>query len=184
MVAPSYFRSLDTGFDGDKIAGDTSMNNILRRLRAHYKVDFVEFQPYHSDRQQKQRDENDFQTRLAAIDFTESALHLDAPVFLMGHLFGWETYDPKKGIQERTDIVCVGDCSPRGSLAIVRNPKLDDFRLQTVLSPFEAFQEISQFIEGVVPGRMMPMVTLSDKHQIQKKGFDPVYGFRKRPASL
>lgn len=49
------------------------------------------------------------------------------------------------------------------------------------LDPYSCFQNIEQFISGVVPGQQMPMVTLSDKHMVLKKGFDPKYGFRTRP---
>lgn len=69
------------------------------------------------------------------------------------------------------------------NVVVVRNPCLKDLNLQRVLDPYTAFQDISQFISGVVPGQHMPMVQLSDKDQIRKKGFDPKYGFRTRPQN-
>jgi hypothetical protein len=65
--------------------------------------------------------------------------------------------------------------------SIIRNPCLNRLGVAAVMDPFDCFQTLSQFIGGVAPGRSMPMVTISDKDQINKKGFDPVYGFRTRP---
>ena len=67
--------------------------------------------------------------------------------------------------------------------ALILNPRLADIGFQRLVDPYTCFQAISQFIEGVVPGQQMPMVAISDASQVRKKGFDPVYGFRKRPAT-
>ena len=66
---------------------------------------------------------------------------------------------------------------------LVRNPCLADLHLQRSLDPHSCFQDISQFIGGVMPGRQMPMVEISDKDMVVKKGFDEKYGFRTRPSS-
>ena len=66
--------------------------------------------------------------------------------------------------------------------ALILNPRLADIGFQRLVDPYTCFQAISQFIEGVVPGQQMPMMAISDASQVRKKGFDPKYGFRKRPA--
>ena len=66
--------------------------------------------------------------------------------------------------------------------ALILNPRLADIGFQRLVDPYTCFQAISQFIEGVVPGQQMPMVAISDASQVRKKGFDPKYGFRTRPA--
>lgn len=64
---------------------------------------------------------------------------------------------------------------------LVRNPRLKDLRLGSALDSYTVFQELGMFIGGVMPGQQSPMVQVSDRTQVLKKGFDPVYGFRRRP---
>jgi len=66
---------------------------------------------------------------------------------------------------------------------IIVNPCLADLHVQGLLDPYTAFQAMAQFIGGVMPGQHAPMVTLTDRDQVAKKGFDPVYGFRTRPTA-
>lgn len=66
---------------------------------------------------------------------------------------------------------------------LVRNPRLKDVRLGSLLDSYALFQEVSMFIGGVMPGQQSPMVQVSDRTQVLKKGFDPVYGFRRRPQT-
>lgn len=63
------------------------------------------------------------------------------------------------------------------------NPFLDEFQFQKVKNPVEAFQQITAYISGVLGTSRNPVVTISDKDQVYKKGFDPKYGFRKRPEA-
>ena len=101
-----------------------------------------------------------------------SALHLEqeAPVLLLASLDSFFTSN--RGVA----------VAPQANTMVVRNPKLLDLGMQKFLDPVAAFQSISQFIDGVVPGRQLPMVEISDKSQVVKKGFDPKYGFRTRPT--
>ena len=98
-------------------------------------------------------------------DFTDLHLELEAPVLLLLNPRFFRSHKIKSS----------------DNIFVVKNPTLKDLRMQNVLDPFSCFQNIEQFISGVVPGQHMPMVTLSDKHMVVKKGFDPKYGFRTRP---
>lgn len=98
-------------------------------------------------------------------DFTSLHLELEAPVLL---LLNPRFFQPTHLKWDNNTFA-------------VKNPTLKDLRLQNILDPYSCFQNIEQFISGVVPGQQMPMVTLSDKHMVLKKGFDPKYGFRTRP---
>lgn len=66
-------------------------------------------------------------------------------------------------------------------VSVIKNPPLKDLGLAGIMPAFEMFQTCDQFISGVLPGATSPMVEIKDKDMIVKKGFDPTYGFRKRP---
>jgi hypothetical protein len=83
----------------------------------------------------------------------------------------------------RAGITVYAQRTPGVTTEIIRNPALAPLNLAASLDPFACFQTLAQFIGGVVPGRSMPMVVLSDQDLVQKKGFDPIYGFRTRPKS-
>lgn len=62
----------------------------------------------------------------------------------------------------------------------VLNPRLADYHFQKVKDSFSAFQEVFQYISGVLGTNENPMVTISDKEKRDKKGFDN-WSFKKRP---
>lgn len=68
-------------------------------------------------------------------------------------------------------------------LHVMLNPSLAAFHMQSVIDPYQAWQDISMFIGGVMPGRQSPMVQLTDESRIVKAGFDTKYSFRRRPES-
>lgn len=132
------------------------------------------------------RDEKDSRSyaaareRLLAHDFTHLHLQTGAPVLLITSLNTlYERYGDIPEVLQPGTATGV----ERANLAIVLNPRLVDLGFPRVAHPYTCFQAISQFIGGVIPGQQMPMATISDKSQVLKKGFDPIYGFRKRPAS-
>ena len=55
---------------------------------------------------------------------------------------------------------------------IVYNPVLKEIAFYKAVDPFQAFQEISMFISGVLGGNSPKMVELSDEMRIAKHGFD------------
>jgi hypothetical protein len=120
---------------------------------------------------------NEARARLLAHDFTDLHLELQAPVLLVSSRSTLRGPDRIDRLETQTDEAL------RSNVRIIRNPRLADLGFARALDPFSCFQRISQFIGGVVPGQQMPMVEISDKSKIAKKGFDPKYGFRTRPSS-
>jgi hypothetical protein len=65
------------------------------------------------------------------------------------------------------------------SKSVVYNPILKDYNFYRVYDSYAAFQEISMFISGVLGGQSPPMVQLTDKDLIAKRGFNEL-SFRKQ----
>ena len=115
--------------------------------------------------------------RFLAHDFTPLHLLTGAPVLLAASpetLYSPGAFPKDLGEALRRDTV---------NLRLITNPCLAALGFQRALPPYTCFQLISQFIDGVIPGRQMPMATISDASQVRKKGFDPIYGFRTRPGT-
>lgn len=100
-------------------------------------------------------------------DFTELHLEMGAPVLLLLNPHHFKS----------------NNASFSNNVLVVKNPNLKDLHMHNAIDPFSCFQSIEQFISGVVPGQQMPLVTISDKDMVRKKGFDPKYGFRTRPQT-
>lgn len=66
-------------------------------------------------------------------------------------------------------------------ISVIRNPRLDDYDVKTICDPYTAFQEIYQYISGVLGGRFPETVEINDKELAKKKGFGHKYAFRKEP---
>ena len=118
--------------------------------------------------------------RILAHDFTELHLQTQAPVLLVASI---DLLYPSRSTQFPESLKkALATGGPGANAAIIINPRLADFGMERVLDPYSCFQAISQFIGGVIPGQQLPMTSISDASMVQKKGFDPKYGFRKRPA--
>lgn len=117
----------------------------------------------------------DARARFLARDHTSLHLEIGAPVLLVAA--------PETLARGYYGGPALPTATPEHNLALVRNPRLADLHFQRTLDPSSCFQQVSQFISGVAPGRQMPMIAVSDATQVRKKGFDPVYGFRKRPGT-
>lgn len=61
-------------------------------------------------------------------------------------------------------------------------PCLKDLGFQKIKDPYTAFQDISMYQFGVLGDVDKDTVDISDKDRVAGKGFDTVYGFRKRPG--
>lgn len=61
---------------------------------------------------------------------------------------------------------------------VCNDDKLRKFEMFRIVSPYQMFQNISQYIGGVLVNHGKPMVTISDKDKIHKHGFDK-HSFRK-----
>ena len=63
------------------------------------------------------------------------------------------------------------------------NPILKDFEFYKVVDTFQAFQEISMFLGGVLGRGEKEIVEVSDKNKITQHGFDYKWSFRKEPEN-
>lgn len=78
-------------------------------------------------------------------------------------------------------IVC---CTVRRVERVVQfviNPRLKELDFVRVYNPFDAYQEISMFLGGVLGNESAPMITIEDKYRIENHGFDK-WSFRKMPT--
>lgn len=64
---------------------------------------------------------------------------------------------------------------------VILNPLLKDFEFYKVKDAFSCFQSIQQYLSGVLTNTEINTSSMTDKEKINARGFDPVYGFRKRP---
>jgi hypothetical protein len=60
------------------------------------------------------------------------------------------------------------------------NPLLKDYEFYKVFDSFQAFQEVSMFMGGVLGNREKDIVVVEDKYKIAQHGFDK-WSFRKMP---
>lgn len=64
---------------------------------------------------------------------------------------------------------------------IIKNPNLKNLGFYRVMDTYLCFQEISQFLGGVLVMQENIDSNLSDLDKVKQHGFDEKYGFRKRP---
>lgn len=67
------------------------------------------------------------------------------------------------------------------SKALILNPSLKALNYQSQKDPYTAFQDISQFVGGVLNGKENQMVQIKNSDKIAKHGFDK-WSFRKLPS--
>lgn len=65
---------------------------------------------------------------------------------------------------------------------ITLNPQLDLFKFQQVKDPYTCYQDIFQYVAGVLNQRENNMIKIQDKDLIAKHGYDK-WSFRKEPKS-
>lgn len=66
---------------------------------------------------------------------------------------------------------------------LVLNPKLEDYNFQSFKDPYTAYQDIFQYVAGVLNQAENKMIKISDKDKISKHGFDK-WSFRTQPKDL
>jgi hypothetical protein len=67
----------------------------------------------------------------------------------------------------------------RKDIVVVKNPCLKSIEFYKAMDTNSTFQEIESFLSGVLPGGTPKMVTISEKNNILKHGFDYKLSFRK-----
>jgi hypothetical protein len=67
----------------------------------------------------------------------------------------------------------------RHKQTLILNPCLKNFRFQTVKDSYTAYQDIFQFVSGILNSPEHKMVQISDKDKVSKHGFDK-WSFRQK----
>ena len=96
-----------------------------------------------------------------------------------------ENYDPINMFRELNTPVFIYDSErrkPRTSDALTIDPILKDYEFYKVVDAFQAFQEISMFIGGVLGRGEKEIIVVEDKYKIAQHGFDK-WSFRKEPET-
>ena len=92
---------------------------------------------------------------------------LKAPVFVYDGDFGRTTFDKTRSLYNRHQ--------PKFFV----NPLLKDYEFYKVFDTFQAFQEVSMFMGGVLGAGEKPISEVADKYKITQHGFDYKWSFRK-----
>jgi len=74
----------------------------------------------------------------------------------------------------------IGRGTGNGSEKFIINPILSQYHFYKVFDSFQAFQEISMFIGGVLGRGEKEIIEVEDKYKIEQHGFDK-WSFRKEP---
>jgi hypothetical protein len=80
------------------------------------------------------------------------------PVFLLNHVYSYRKPD---------------------KTTITLNPRLENLEFQRIKGPYETYQDIFQYVAGVLNRPENKMVSLTDKDKIAKHGFDK-WSFRQK----
>lgn len=75
-----------------------------------------------------------------------------------------------------------GDHNSGKQKELILNPKLKNWKFQSVVEPVTAFQDIFMYISGVIGIPEAPMIKISDKEMAKKRGHDGKYSFKKPPG--
>jgi len=83
-------------------------------------------------------------------------------------------------MDKKAPIFTIGKKNRKARQKLTLNPILKDFGFQKIKDPYTAYQEIAQYISGVIGIGHPETVEISDKDQRDKKGFDE-WSFKKMP---
>lgn len=152
----------------DRFTGP-SRKAVLARIRAEHRLnEKTEEKPRYS-RWYNPQEGVSFKEVVSTRDWIPTHIREGCPVFLIRNLTHEEQRE-RKSRWGQTDV----------TYRIQRNPSLKELGFYQVKQPFEAFQELSMFLGGVMGTGDRPMVQLTDKEVHAKHGFDK-WSFRKLP---
>lgn len=89
--------------------------------------------------------------------------------------------DPEFLIANKVSIAYIVPSRSDETMLII-NPCLSDIEFYKAMDSFSAYQELDMWISGTLAWPPNFMVTVPDKYRLENHGFDPKYGFRKRPG--
>ena len=111
---------------------------------------------------------NDMVNDVLSYDALQMFRDLQSPVFIYDSDYGRLYYDKKRSIYN----------SHHSKFFV--NPLLKDYEFYKVFDSFQAFQEISMFMGGVLGRGEEKIIEVDDKYKIAQHGFDK-WSFRKEP---
>ena len=88
---------------------------------------------------------------------------------------------PVFAVADKTPVLSVPERTHRRGISIHPDASLIEYGFYRVKPPAQAFQEIFQYLSGVLGTGQNPMVAISDKNMAKKKGFDD-RSFKKDPG--
>lgn len=78
----------------------------------------------------------------------------------------------------KSPIILMRLVNLREKYKITLNPCLKNLKFFKHVDAVNTFQELSQFISGIMGGQVPPMIEISDTIRLEKKGFDKIHSFR------
>jgi hypothetical protein len=105
-------------------------------------------------------------------DFSMWFHHFAAPVFF----FPVGAYDTNRYPNNLSRL-----CESNKKIEVIINPVLKDLEFFKIKDPYSCYQELYQFIGGVLKQKEDYLDELADKEKAAISGIDPKYGFRIRP---
>lgn len=97
------------------------------------------------------------------------------------HGLWFDTEVPDDAFRKYNSPILVYHRNRNSNYILTVNPKLSDFKFMRMKDPHTAFQEIQQYLSGVLGSPEKETVTISDKDMAVSKGFDK-WSFKKPPG--
>lgn len=156
---------------GKKVFYSTgSVLNYIKQLKKNYKSLYYRcsFYNYYLDEPTTKFLDDYFEQKKYDNTYESWFQEFETPIFIF-------TSDPDQtkrnwNIKRNEDI-----------LYIISNPILKEIEFYRIKDNYSAFQELSQFLGGVLGNTEINTSNLTDKEKVQQHGFDLKYGFRTRP---
>ncbi len=155
-----------------------SVFNYCESLKQKYRsVEFYErYYKYYEGKEKRESPslktwERVFDSKLLEKDYTDWFHYFKAPVFYLPLVDDY-TYTP---FREEKPLV------KKHEIEVIVNPKLKQIQFYKAKDAYTCYQDIAQFIGGVLTSNELNESKLSDIEKVKQHGFDERYGFRKRP---
>jgi len=148
---------------------DTTLEYIQKLTEQFGKIEFIE--EYNQGCEPTNKDlDNYFNHKVYSIDYSEWFQEIESPIFQFTENPKLE-YDMKQRKWLNKDDL----------IYVKRNFQLSKYQFFKAVDSYSAFQELSQFLGGILTKRESIKDNLTDKDKVKQHGFDLKYGFRTRP---
>lgn len=110
----------------------------------------------------------------------EDMLGLRTQTMLQNHFSTKHKFD--ETFKKNNTPVWIIESSYGRGMKFIKDPYLKSMRLQKIIDPYTAYQDIQMFISGVLGTKENDMVQIEDELMAKKRGFDK-WSFRKLPVA-